>query len=85
MSKYRLHIDVPLSPDRDTSVEKTEAIIKKIIASLTEENGLEITLRYRLGHDEDRSRKNHLDLNENGHVTNKIYSVDLNSKPEESE
>ena len=82
MSKYRLHIDVPLSCDRDSSVENTEAIIKKIIASLTEENGKEITLRYRLGHDEDRSRKNHLDLNENGHVTNKIFTVDLNKSAE---
>ena len=35
------------------------------------------TINYRLGHDEDRQKSNYLDINENGHASNKKIRIDL--------
>lgn len=65
---YRLHIDIPINTDLNSSSE----IAKKVIKILEEMkvDGVELA-QYRLSNDEDRGNKNYLDINENGHCTNK--------------
>ena len=78
MSKYRLHIDIPLGVDEERAIRLTKEFIDTL-GSANGEMGLfcgghelwPIQINYRLGHDDDRQKSNYMMKNEEGHVNNK--------------
>ena len=77
MSIHRLHIDIPLTGNLDEAAIQSKQIVNKIQEAL---DGMRIKgshFNYRLGHDDDRQRSNYLDINENGHCSNKKARVPL--------
>ena len=84
---FRLHIDVPMGHDDEKAIEKSNKFIQYIhdaIAFYANEcvDGDEVVVGYRLGHDEERQKSNHLDKNENGHVTKKKNKLVFNEQSE---
>ena len=75
--KYRLHIDVPLVNDMKESVDLSQQIIQSIQKALTTSGIKDIEMNYRLGNDEDRQKANYLNINENGHASNKKNKIVL--------
>jgi len=75
MNNFRLHIDIPLTDNLTDS----ETISKKVIEFLTSLNveGVNV-LQYKLSNDSDRANKNYLDINENGHASNKKCKIEFN-------
>jgi len=80
---YRLHIDIPLGEDEDTSIYKSKLLIQEFLNShresiqhLNEKYDVE-QLNYRLGYDDDRQNSNYLDKNENGHCSNKKTKISI--------
>ena len=73
---YRLHIDLPLDEDLENSQQLSEHIIEILKNELYGE-GLSV-VQYRLSNDTDRGNKNYLDINENGHCSNKKLSFEIN-------
>ncbi len=69
---HRLHIDIPLNKDLELSVD----LSKKIVDFLSTLNieGVDL-VQYRLSNDTDRGNKNYLDINENGHASNKKMQI----------
>jgi hypothetical protein len=68
MEMYRLHIDVPLFSDEQSSIEETKRIaeiLKTILSDKVKK------VQYRLAFDDDRSVKNYMIKDENNHVANK--------------
>jgi hypothetical protein len=74
MQNYRLNIDFPLAADLEESKLLT-ALIVEHIARMQKFEGVEM-FQYRLSHDSDRGNKNYLDINENGHCSNKKIKVE---------
>ena len=78
MSEYRLHIDIPLGTDEELAVEIANIVMTDCFH---DGNGWYCPrvnqFNYRLGHDEDRQKSNYLDKNENGHVSNKKFRIDI--------
>jgi len=76
--QYRLHIDIPLGPNENTAIYKSNLLVQEFLNchcdSLNEKYDVE-EFNYRLGHDADRQKSNYLDKNENGHVSNKKTKV----------
>tara|TARA_R100001015_G_C4595046_1_gene150291 strand:+ start:884 stop:1138 length:255 start_codon:yes stop_codon:yes gene_type:complete len=77
MSEYRLHVDIPLGTDEKTAAFKANLLIQEFLGThemnikhLDEKYNVR-QFNYRLGHDEDRQKSNYLDVNENGHASNK--------------
>ena len=72
---YRLHIDIPISGSEEDVIQIANEIIRFCFDNRLSENHLRDLringVNYRLGHDEDRQKSNHLVKNENGHVNNK--------------
>lgn len=69
---YRLHIDIPLGDNREESIQRSEKILKIIQDALVNSGDFSGTeVNYRLGNDTDRQKSNHLDINHNGHCSNK--------------
>jgi len=75
---FRLHIDIPLSQYDSEAAIQASNIMRFIECNkiLLQENGVHL-VNYRLGHDEDRQRSNHLDKTPNGHVSNKKSKIEL--------
>ena len=80
MSRYRLHIDIPLSGDEEDAIAAAKRVIASFSAANAEYNLKIEQMNYRLGHDDDRQRSNYLDKNENGHVNNKKIRLTFNEK-----
>ena len=81
---YRLHIDIPLGHDEETALKAARSIMEWYFADidckdkiLRLSNNTVEQINYRLGHDEDRQKSNHLDKNENGHVSNKKSRINI--------
>jgi hypothetical protein len=74
MSQYRLHIDIPLSTDGKVPTEVVEKIMTVFDKSNFCVEGIQC-VNYRLGHDDDRQRSNYLDINENGHCSNRKSKI----------
>ena len=77
MSIHRLHIDIPMTGNLDEAAIQSKQIVNKIQEAL---DGMRISgshFNYRLGPDDDRQRSNYLDINENGHCSNKKSRVPL--------
>ena len=82
MTQYRLHIDIPLGMNEDTAKYKSKLLVQEFLNShhdslghLNEKYDID-QFNYRLGHDEDRQKSNYLDVNENGHVSNKKCKIE---------
>ena len=67
---YRLHLDIPLGPDQERAIIDSEIFTRCLTDALTA-HGAAVQINYRLGNDSDRGKKNYLDINENGHASNK--------------
>jgi len=82
-NEFRLHIDIPLGSEEDSSIRKAKAIMDWWAVSESAQADLRnigISLvNYRVGHDEDRQKSNYLVKNENGHVNNKKCRIDLDT------
>lgn len=63
-------MDIPLGTDQNRAVIESEIFLKCVEDALVA-HGAAVTLNYRLGNDSDRGKKNYLDINENGHASNK--------------
>jgi len=81
---YRLHVDIPLGHDEDIAKQVAEQIVHWVFRDGDSQERIqrlaldkfdiqEITCR--LGNDEDRQKSNYLDVNENGHTTNKKIRI----------
>ena len=73
---YRFHIDLPLGTDKDRVMDLAEGLAEwlsdpsgKPVAAFSKWGINEMNLR--LGNDDDRQKSNYLDINENGHASNK--------------
>lgn len=75
MNGYRLHIDIPLGDDLEESKAQAEHIVD-FLSAMSKIEGVDF-FQYKLSHDQDRANKNYLDINENGHCSNKKIRVDL--------
>ena len=74
MSGFRLHIDIPLNNDLEDCIVTVEHIVE-YLKQMEKIEGVEY-FQYKLSHDLDRANKNYLDINENGHCSNKKLRVD---------
>jgi len=82
---YRLHIDIPLGTSEENAIPAAKQLMEWHFADVdakdriqTISRGVELsTINYRLGHDEDRQKSNYLNINENGHASNKKIRIDL--------
>ena len=78
MSGYRLFIDIPIDQSEDDALSSA----KRIIGVLESESprikseGIDM-INFRLGHDEDRQKSNYLQINDNGHCSNKKIKMPL--------
>ena len=76
---FRLKIDIPLSEDEKIATDDAQAIISWLVEKAKQDNNNPIgnLLQYRLSNDEDRTDKNYLVKDENGHVSTSKIKVDL--------
>lgn len=80
--QFRLHVDIPFPEDMDSEeVQVVANLYAQAIADACR-NVNEImktsgVLNYRLGCDSDRQKSNHLDVDENGHVSCKKFSFSI--------
>tara|TARA_B100001094_G_C17762220_1_gene590944 strand:+ start:369 stop:629 length:261 start_codon:yes stop_codon:yes gene_type:complete len=83
--QYRLHIDIPLGTDEEKALKAAKSLVawyfndidaKERIQRLASDTDI-TTINYRLGHDEDRQKSNYLDVNENGHASNKKTRIEI--------
>lgn len=75
MSQYRLHIDIPLLGGEAEAIKISNAIIS-ILNDKNKMTNLGVEqINFRLGHDDDRQKSNHLSKNENGHINNKKNKI----------
>lgn len=74
---YRLHIDIPCGVNQAEAIALAKDTIQQFQQYFQSGplQGIEVGIR--LGSDEDRQKSNYLDLNENGHCSNKKTKVVL--------
>ena len=81
---YRLHVDIPLGHDEDTAKQVAEQIVHWVFRDGDAQERIQRLaldkfdiqeINCRLGNDEDRQKSNYLDVNENGHTTNKKIRI----------
>lgn len=83
--QYRLHIDIPLGTNEEDAIRAANSIAEWHFNDIDARNKIErlagdvslTTINYRLGHDEDRQKSNYLDVNENGHASNKKTRITI--------
>ena len=83
MSEYRLHIDIPMGTDEEKAIEEAKFFIDTLMSH--DEMSINFLkthfqMNYRLGHDDDRQKSNYLDINENGHASNKKCRLTFSEK-----
>ncbi len=79
MSKYRIHIDMPLGTDQEEALSKIKSVMGHCISEEVDffrSIGID-KIGIRLGHDDDRQKSNYLNINDNGHVSNKKTMIDI--------
>ena len=82
MSNYRFHLDIELGGDEDRAIELSKQFLETL-EHAEDDMGLfydvscldPVKISYRLGHDDDRQKSNYLDINENGHCSNKKLRI----------
>ena len=81
---YRLHVDIPLGHNEETAKQVASSIVRWVFQDGDAQERIQrLTLgKYeikeincRLGNDEDRQKSNYLDVNENGHTSNKKIRI----------
>jgi len=73
---YRMLIDIPMTEDMELSCSNARKIAEFLETMKIE--GVDL-VQYKLSHDMDRANKNYLDINENGHCSNKKIKIELNN------
>jgi hypothetical protein len=68
---FRLHIDIPISEDENEAQEVVKKLQEGINSLPGNNDNLKKSLSYRLSRDEDRTVRNYLIKNENGHASTK--------------
>lgn len=80
MDMYRLVIDFPLGENQEEAIKKAQLIVPAIEQAVKQSclptMGVKL-MQYRLQNDDDRSVKNYLTINENGHAGNKKIKIEL--------
>lgn len=76
MNMYRLHLDIPLGTDEEKAIKTVNNLSQYVSKAVLKLNNID-QVNYRVGHDEDRQKSNYLDKNENGHVSNKKFRIDI--------
>lgn len=74
---YRLHLDVPCGTDQEAAIAKAKEILQQFQMNMPVEHLVGVEIGVRLGSDEDRQKSNYLDINENGHCSNKKTKITL--------
>lgn len=78
---YRLHIDIPLGYDENSSIELSNKLIDLLLTNEIAKIQLASIgvsmVNYRLGHDNDRQKSNYLVKTDSGHVTHKKNKIEL--------
>ena len=81
---YRLHVDIPLGHDEDIAKQVAEQVIQWVFRDEDAQGRIQRLaldkfdiqeINCRLGNDDDRQKSNYLDVNENGHTTNKKIRI----------
>ena len=76
--EYRVHIDMPLGTEQEEALKKCSFIIGILENNLDGIRSIGVpSIGYRLGNDEDRQKSNYLELNENGHCSNKKSKISV--------
>ena len=73
---FRLHLDIPLPENEQEALELAAKAIASINFKMMGEAGVK-TVQYRLGKDDDRTPRNYLNKDENGHATTKKIRIEL--------
>ncbi len=78
MSGYRLFIDIPINQSEEDAVLTSRRIIGLLEteSSRIKCEGVD-AVNFRLGHDSDRQKSNYLEINNNGHCSNKKTKMPL--------
>jgi hypothetical protein len=81
---YRLHIDIPLGHDEVIAKKVAEQVVQWTLRDKDAQERIQRLalgkyhineINCRLGNDNDRQKSNYLDLNENGHTSNKKIHI----------
>jgi hypothetical protein len=83
MSRYRLHIDIPLGSNEEDAIHIASQMISTLSTHVRNRSKIDSCiegLNYRLGHDDDRQKSNYLLKNEEGHVNNKKIRLTFNKE-----
>lgn len=77
-NNYRLNIDFSLGPDQKAAIKKANPIVEAIVELIRHmrPEGVE-SIGVRLANDDDRSPKNYLQINENGHASGKKMVIPI--------
>ena len=75
MPQYRLHIDIPLGANEDQAKKIARNFVQSHFDFTSNSSDGVKEVNYRLGYDEDRQKSNYLDINENGHCSNKKLRI----------
>ena len=87
---YRLHVDIPLGHDEDTAKQVAEQVVQWVFRDEDAQERIQRLalgkfdiqeINCRLGNDQDRQKSNYLDVNENGHTTNKKIKIQMGDDP----
>ena len=81
---YRLHVDIPLGHNEEITKQVAEQIVQWVFRDGDSQERIQRLalgkfdikeINCRLGNDEDRQKSNYLDVNENGHTSNKKIRI----------
>jgi len=81
---YRLHVDIPLGHNEDIAKQVAGQIVHWVFRDGDSQERIQRLalgkfdiqeINCRLGNDQDRQKSNYLDVNENGHTTNKKIRI----------
>ena len=81
---YRLHVDIPLGHNEEIAKQVAGAIVRCVFQDGDAQERIQRLaldrfdikeINCRLGNDEDRQKSNYLDVNENGHASNKKIRI----------
>lgn len=75
---HRIHIDIPLEQlginEAQLITNEIAIVLEQNLKAILQDYNLN-SYNYRLGHDEDRTPKNYMHINENGHASKQKIKV----------
>ena len=80
---YRLYIDIPLGTDEESAIKYADQLVRWTFIDVDckdrlqrlSGNRIEV-VNYKLENDQDKQKSNYLDIDENGHVSNKECKIE---------